>query len=122
MFKGKLTVEAVEGEDAYILTSPITYVTNDGDEVVIPRGFKTNFASVPAIAKVYVDDNSHFIRLPSITHDFLYSKESAYLGFTRKQADFVLLTAMQEQGMRPSKALLIYYILRVFGGRNYEKR
>ena len=122
MFKTKLKIEAVPREDAYLLTSRLSYITNLGDKIIVPKGFKTNFASVPRLAKFYIDDDDWQIRAPSVVHDYLYSAESAELGFTRKQADEVLLEAMMGLGMRKTKALLIYFVLRLFGGPNYEKR
>lgn len=122
MFKSKLKIEAVEREDFYILTSRLTYITNLGDKIVIPKHFKTNFASVPRVAKIYIDDDDWQIRAPSVVHDYLYSAESVKLGFNRQQADEVLLEAMMGLGMRKTKALLIYYVLRLFGSSNYEKR
>lgn len=122
MFKTKLRIEAVDREDFYILTSRLSYITNLGDQIHVPKGFKTNFASVPRIAKFYVDDDDWQIRAPSVVHDYLYSAESSKLGFSRKQSDEVLLEAMIGLGMRKTKALLIYYILRMFGGSNYEQR
>jgi hypothetical protein len=122
MFKSKLKIEAVEREDAYILTSHLSYITNLGDKIIVPKHFKTNFASVPRFAKVYIDDDDWQIRAPSVVHDYLYSAESVKLGFTRGQADGILFEAMVGLGMRKTKALLIYYILRLFGGANYEKR
>jgi hypothetical protein len=122
MFKTKLKIEAVPREDAYLLTSRLSYITSLGDKIIVPKGFKTNFASVPRLAKFYIDDDDWQIRAPSVVHDYLYSAESAELGFTRKQADEVLLEAMMGLGMRKTKALLIYFVLRLFGGPNYEKR
>ena len=122
MFKTKLKIEAVPREDAYLLTSRLSYITNLGDKINVPKHFKTNFASVPRLAKFYIDDDDWQIRAPSVVHDYLYSAESAELGFTRKQADEVLLEAMMGLGMRKTKALLIYFVLRLFGGPNYEAR
>jgi hypothetical protein len=122
MFKTKLKIEAVPREDAYLLTSRLSYITSLGDKIIIPKHFKTNFASVPRLAKFYIDDDDWQIRAPSVVHDYLYSAESAELGFTRKQADEVLLEAMMGLGMRKTKALLIYFVLRLFGGPNYEAR
>ena len=122
MFKSKLRIEAVDREDFYILTSHLSYITNLGDKIVVPKHFKTNFASVPRFAKVYIDDDDWQIRAPSVVHDYLYSAESAKLGFNRQQADGILFEAMVGLGMRKTKALLIYYTLRLFGGANYEKR
>jgi hypothetical protein len=122
MFKTKLKIEAVPREDAYLLTSRLSYITSLGDRIIVPKHFKTNFASVPRLAKFYIDDDDWQIRAPSVVHDYLYSAESADLGFTRKQADEVLLEAMMGLGMRKTKALLIYFVLRLFGGPNYEAR
>ena len=122
MFKGALNIEAVDGEDSYILTTPIQYTTVEGRVITIPKGFETNFASVPNFCKIYIDDNSHFIRMPSVVHDMLYSAQSAEYGFTRKEADLILMQACIEKGMRVRKAKLIYYILRAFGKANYEDR
>lgn len=122
MFKTKLRIEAVDREDFYILTSRLSYITNLGDKINVPKGFKTNFASVPSLVKFYIDDDDWQIRAPSVVHDYLYSRESDDLGFSRKQADEILLEAMVGLGMRKTKALLIYYILRLFGGSNYEDR
>ncbi len=122
MFKTKLRIEAVDREDFYILTSKLNYISNLGDKITVPKNFKTNFASVPRIAKFYIDDDDWQIRAPSVVHDYLYSKESKDLGFSRKQADEILLEAMIGLGMRKTKALLIYYILRLFGAANYESR
>jgi hypothetical protein len=122
MFKTKLKIEAVPREDAYLLTSKLSYITNLGDKIHVPKHFKTNFASVPRLAKFYIDDDDWQIRAPSVVHDYLYSASSAELGFTRKQADEVLLEAMMGLGMRKTKALLIYFVLRLFGGPNYEAR
>jgi hypothetical protein len=122
MFKSKLKIEAVEREDFYILTSHLSYITNIGDKIIVPKHFKTNFASVPRFAKAYIDDDDWQIRAPSVVHDYLYSAESAKLGFNRQQADGILFEAMVGLGMRKTKALLIYYTLRLFGGSNYEKR
>ncbi len=122
MFKNKLKIEAVDGEDFYILTSRFTYVTNLGDKIIVPRGFKTNFASVPSFARFYIDDSHWTIRPGSVIHDYLYSAQSADLGFTRKQADEVLLETMIGLGMRKTKAMLIYFTLRLFGRGHYEPR
>jgi len=122
MFEGDLVTQAVTGEDSYILTMPFQYTTVDGVVITVPQGFKTNFASVPNLCKLYIDDNSHFIRMPSVVHDLLYSAQSAEYGFTRKEADLILMQACIEKGMRVRKAKLIYYILRAFGKANYEDR
>jgi hypothetical protein len=122
MFKTKLKMTAVDRQNYYTLDQRLVYITNLGDKIIVPKGFKTNLASVPSFCKPYLDDNDWKVRSPSIIHDWLYSAESKDLGFTRKQADATLLEAMCGLGMRKTKALLIYYTLRLFGAGNYEKR
>jgi hypothetical protein len=123
MFTTKLKIEAVERKNNYVLTDQLVYITADGDDkIVVPSGFETNFASVPSFAKVYIDDDDYEIRSPSVVHDYLYSKRSFRLGYSRKEADGILREAMIGEGMRRSKAGFIYYILRWFGGSNYEDR
>jgi hypothetical protein len=122
MFETALQIEAVPGENSYVLSVNFTYTCYDGRMVTVPQGFKTNFASVPSLAKFYIDDDDWQIREPSVIHDYLYSADSAPLGYSRKEADGVLFEAMVGLGMRRSKAVLIYYILRLFGGANYEAR
>jgi hypothetical protein len=122
VFKNKLKIEAVRGENFYILTSRFSYITNLGDIIIVPKGFKTNFGSIPPCLRWYCDDSHWTIRPGSVIHDYLYSAESAHLGFTRKQADSVLLESMLGLGMRTTQAFVIYYVLRFFGRSHYEKR
>jgi hypothetical protein len=122
MFKNKLKIEAVRGEDFYILTSRFSYITNLGDIIIVPKGFKTNFASIPPVLGFYCSSDHWTIRPGSVIHDYLYSAESAHLGFTRKQADSVLLESMLGLGMRTTQAFVIYYVLRLCGRSHYEKR
>jgi hypothetical protein len=123
MFTTRLKIEAAERSNNYVLTDQLVYITAAGDDkIVVPSGFETNFASVPSFAKVYIDDDDYEIRSPSVVHDYLYSKRSFRLGYSRKEADSLLREAMIGEGMRRSKAGFIYYILRWFGGSNYEDR
>ncbi len=123
MFTTSLKIEAVERSNTYVLTDQLVYITTAvDDKIIVPTGFVTNFASVPSIAKAYIDDDDFQIRSPSVVHDYLYSKRSFRLGYSRKEADGILREAMIGEGMRRSKAGFIYYILRWFGGSNYEDR
>jgi hypothetical protein len=123
VFTTSLKIEAVERSNTYVLTDQLVYITTAvDDKIIVPTGFVTNFASVPNIAKAYIDDDDFQIRSPSVVHDYLYSKRSFRLGYSRKEADGILREAMIGEGMRRSKAGFIYYILRWFGGSNYEDR
>jgi hypothetical protein len=49
-FLSRLHVEPLPGGRAR-LTAPLHYVTTDGELIVVPRGFETDYASVPALAR-----------------------------------------------------------------------
>jgi len=118
-----LKIEAIPKSNTYELIAPLVYITGYlENKIIVPKGFITNFASVPSIAKVYIDDNSFHIRSPAVVHDYLYSAQSKHLGYCRKEADLILRNACIECGMRKSKAGFIYHVLRWFGSGNYEKR
>jgi len=121
MFTTRLKIEAIPGENTYVLIAPLIYISIKGKKITVPLGFETDFASVPAFAKCYIDDNDFKIRSPAVMHDFLYTAQTRYL-CTRIKADTLFREALIEQGMRKSKAWFIYYLLRWFGGSCYENR
>ena len=51
------------------------YVSPKWGTIEIPKGFYTDFASVPPQLHSFVDDDSPIILLPSAPHDFLFTKQ-----------------------------------------------
>jgi hypothetical protein len=60
-------------------------------EIVVPVGFVTDFASIPQALQSIIRQNGPYI-LPAVVHDYLYWDQSC----TRKQADQIFLLAMIE--------------------------
>ena len=52
-FLNRLHVESLPGGRAR-LTAPLHYVTPAGELIVVPRGFETDYASVPSLARLGV--------------------------------------------------------------------
>ena len=53
------------------------YVSPLWGTIEIPKGFYTDFASVPPQLHSIIDDDSPLILLPSAPHDFLFTKRSS---------------------------------------------
>lgn len=51
-FKGKLITSSV-GKNQWLLESDLVYMTKDGRTITVPKGFYTDYASVPRIPLVY---------------------------------------------------------------------
>lgn len=85
--------------------------------VTVPRGFETDLASIPAIARGIIDPEAPCILEASIIHDRLYTKSGA--GVTRAQADSVLAEAMRVLGAPEWKITLVWAAVRLFGGAHW---
>ena len=96
--------------------------------IKIPKGFKTNFASIPKILRSVIDDNEDSILIPSIIHDYLYSKGSIawtsrtekFHYVTKKEADQILEHLMKDYGAPYWKYKLVYLTVRLFGDKYWK--
>ena len=79
----------------YQLEEDFGFRSSLGD-IVAPAGFLTDFASVPALTKAYLDDDSPAILFGSVIHDWLYTRGGVLekLTLPRLQADAILREAM----------------------------
>lgn len=56
---------------------PFQYVSPQWGPIVIPKGFRTDFASVPPSLHSVIDNDSPIILFPSAPHDFLFTKRAS---------------------------------------------
>lgn len=112
---------ASDGEaGAWELTAPLLYSGNVLPHVVIvPAGFRTDFASVPRVPFAYllfgnVADEA------AVLHDYAYTSEMT--GITRKQADALFLEACKAMGTPSWKSRPMWLAVRLFGGRFWGSR
>lgn len=103
------------------LTKELTYKhKSSGKTFVVPKGFKTDFASIPRIFwTIIAPVGKH--TLPSVLHDYLY-EHGASLGVSRKEADKIFWDAMIESHVAQITANVIWFCVRVFGFRRYNKK
>ncbi len=103
------------------LTKDFIAVTSLGI-ITVPKDFWSDGASVPQFAWSIVGHPFSGYLDAAIVHDFLYSKASDDLKFTRRQADFIMRELMWNLKFSAFKVASFYLALRVGGGFAYKKR
>ena len=105
---------SLDGKSA-VLTNQICYKTL-GRHFIVPKGFRTDFASIPRVLRrMYPKLDTH-IRA-AVLHDYLY--QSGML--SRKDADRAFLDVMRQHGVPAWKRYSMYYGVRACGWYAYNK-
>ena len=101
----------------WMLVEPVEYsIGNSGVTIVVPKGFVTDFASIPQpLWSFGLSPYGRFSKA-AIVHDYLYWKQDC----TREQADNLLLIAMKESGVSSSQQSEIYLGVRAGGESAWE--
>ena len=108
-----------DNEIKAFLTQDLHYRCENGEVITIPKGFKTDFASVPKAFQSIINFwGLH--GLPAILHDYLYSQECDLKDITRHKADSIFYHAMLRFGMSRIKAYTMYCALRGFGKSHFR--
>ncbi len=90
-------------------------VRDTGQRIVVPRGFVTDFASVPRIFWSVFPRHGEYTRA-AIVHDFLYWEQRC----TRSQADELFDIIMQDSDVDSTTRLAIYAAVRVWGNSAWQ--
>lgn len=91
-----------------------------GRDIVVPKGFRTDFASVPRLPLSYmlVGNVAHEA---AVVHDWFYVKASGE-EVTRKQADDVLYEAAVLAGLAKWRAWLMWTAVRTFSQQFWKRK
>ena len=102
------------GDQSYwVLTEDYIYQFPESKvKIKVPRGFVTDFASIPESFRPAFSEKSAKSNA-AIVHDYLYWDQSCGRG----QADRIMQLAMKDAGISSVEVLLIYGALK-FGGRS----
>lgn len=100
----------------YVFTEPFTYNSPVHGSGVIPAGFTTDFASIPAFFRRYMDDDDPRILCPSLRHDHRYATRQ----IARKDADLELVEGMEACGARWDQRKAVYTAVRLGGGSHWK--
>lgn len=116
-----------EGEVLFeLLLDTVFDITFRGQtfQILIPKGFKTNFASVPKKFRNVISNVGKYNK-DYLVHDWLYNKyvDVKLFGksFTKSDADVLLREMLKFDGMGLVDRNLVYYSVKWFG-KEYWKR
>jgi hypothetical protein len=94
----------------WTLKTPIEF-----EEITVPVGMITDFASVPRLFWNILPPFGTYLG-PAVVHDYLYHSHIV----TRKNADYAFLRAMTAIGVTKWKRWVMFYTVRLFGGKAYH--
>lgn len=83
---------------------------------MVPRGFVTDFASVPRIFWTFFPKHGEYTRA-AIVHDYLYWQQAC----TREQADELFDIVMEDSEVDSTSRFTIYAAVRVWGDDAWEE-
>lgn len=106
-----------EIDDVHELLAPLVYASDLlKRDVVVPAGFRTDFASVPRMVGAYLMFGGKGKRA-AVVHDFLYS---GGLDVTREQADAVFKEALIATGYSSFTVGAMYLGVRIGGESRFS--
>ena len=106
-------------DDKYwLVNEEYRYQTSKG-LVVVPKGFRTDYASVPKIFRNIINTYGKHGRA-AVVHDWLYSSRCE-VNISRAEADKIFLEIMVEWNVKKYKRILMYILVRMFGGSHFRK-
>ncbi len=101
----------------WVLGNDLVFAIRDsGEKIIVPRGFVTDFASVPRIFWTFFPKHGEYTRA-AIVHDFLYWEQRC----TREQADELFDILMEDSDVDSTSRFTIYAAVRVWGGDAWEE-
>lgn len=114
VFFSPLAVEVMPGSRYFRLTKNF-YVRHKGSLYIIPKGFLTDFASVPRALWPIFPPHGKYTRA-AVFHDWLYQ----FGPLSRLEADRAFLEAMQSLDVPLLQRRLMYRGVRLGGGRAWS--
>jgi len=95
---------------------------NSDEYVRVPRGFPTDFASVPRAFWVVLPPDGQYSQA-AVLHDYLYSCHGVLpkKTYTRKRCDELFLEAMAVLEVPTWKRLIMYRAVRMFAWLGWKK-
>lgn len=97
----------------------VYYVQTSKVSFTIPKGFKTDLASIPKIIwNIYPPFGLY--TGAAVAHDYIY--RTPQIRMTREEADAVFLELMHLAGVSDAKAQLMHMSVRVFGDSSFKER
>jgi len=102
------------------LTDQLIFQHSNFPQIIVPQGFRCDFASVPRLPIVFMlwGDRAH---RAAVVHDYLY-RSNPSLEVTRKQADEIFRDAMICTGAPCKVYWPMYLAVRAAGWSSWQKK
>jgi hypothetical protein len=115
-------------DNSWELTKEITFMLSNGEVITIPKGFQTDFSSVPEFLWGIMKPFGEFLLAP-IVHDYLYRNEYNLKKLGKYESRLfhdkeMLLISKKTNSKHWHNRLdnyARYYLVRAFGWINYAK-
>lgn len=117
-FQSPLIIQYEDGRN-WVVYEDFIYVS-PRITVHVPKGFETDFASIPRALWRWMSPTDKRIGKPSIIHDWIYRTPA--VPFTRQQADNELREAMKCVGASAFDRNAVYWAVRAGGGQAFKAR
>lgn len=104
------------------LSTDVLYIIKFDKEIYtieIPKGFKTDFASVPKKFRSIIGNVNKYNKC-WLLHDWMYSKNCDFK-VSRKDADDILKDLLDQKGMDSLDQWLTYTSVRLFGTSRFRR-
>lgn len=101
-------------DGSYTLLAPLSYRSERLGDVIVPKGFVTDFMSIPQVFTNLIPRDGKYGRA-GVVHDWLYSEGLE----PRATCDAVLLEALEKLGAGLVLRQTIYRAVRTFGQSHY---
>lgn len=101
----------------FVLINQFGYKTESGETIWAPRGFITDFASIPRMLHWMISPNG-VSRKAAVIHDWLYCSQIN----TRSHADAVFLEALKASGANWAQRTVMYSAVRMGGWIYWNRR
>lgn len=105
-----------DGEYWVLANDLVFAIRETGQRIVVPRGFVTDFASVPRVFWTFFPKHGEYTRA-AIVHDFLYWQQKC----SREQADELFDIMMDASEVDSTTRFTIYAAVRVWGDDAWEE-
>jgi hypothetical protein len=100
----------------HIVHEPFTFDSESiNKKITVPKGFVTDFASVPRAAWSIVPPTGRYTQA-AVVHDWLYWDQPSDI--LRDQADMAFLEGMRDAGVNEAQAQAIYRVVRSPAGES----
>ena len=90
-------------------------------EIHVKAGFITDFASIPAFARLFLPKLGRYNKA-AVIHDAIYRNAIPGYIFTRKEADTIFRDGMKDLGVAKWRINIMYWGVRIGGWMAWKQR